>query len=163
MGSDQRLSKTQAASSCPVAAFVFVMGRVRAADAFSMLCRTVSIVTKKNSVNGNTFAILLLLRVVMAQRNLAFTHTAADTLALATYMTTMFQTAKIEKTTEVLAKAYEVPATKLDLAARVKVSLMLCNILPDRHRVFEKVYTAVYSVAVALGIPVTTLRTTTDD
>eukprot|EP00170_Pyropia_yezoensis_P003180 contig_13339_g3187 len=33
-------------------------------------------------------------------------------------MTTTFQTAKIEKTTEVLAKADEVPVLALDLAAR---------------------------------------------
>lgn len=152
----QRLSKAQAASSCPVAAFVFVMGWVGAADAFSLLCRTVSIVTKKNSVNGHTLPILLLLRVVMAQRTLAFTHTAADTLALATFMTTTFQTAKIEKTTEVLAKADEVPVLALDLAARVKVSFILCNIVPDTSRVFGEIYTAAYSVAVAAGAPVTT-------
>lgn len=123
----QRLSKAQAASSCPVAALVFVMGRVGAADAFSLLCRAVSIVTEKYSVNGHTLPILLLLRVVMAQRNLAFTHTAADTLALATFMTTTFQTAKIEKTTEVLAKAYQVPVTALDLAARVRSRKHIMN------------------------------------
>lgn len=101
------------------------MGRVGPAETFSLLCRTVAVVTAKNTVNGHNLPLLLLFKVVTGQRNLAFPHTAADTQALTTYMTTTFQCAKVEEVAELLAGAFHVSVAELDISTRVTVRLML--------------------------------------
>lgn len=91
------------------------------ADCFSLLCRTVASVTEKNSSKGNNLPLLLLFRVVMSQRNLAFTHSKMDTVALCSYMTSTYESAKLGQAQQYLADAFRVPADDLDLSARVKV------------------------------------------
>lgn len=93
------------------------------AQTFSLLCRTVADVTGKNTNNGHNLPLLLLFRIVMNQRNLAFVHGEADTRALASFMTLTFQTPNIEETAKILADAFRVPHTSLDLTARVKLRL----------------------------------------
>ncbi|KAK1861878.1 hypothetical protein I4F81_004457 [Pyropia yezoensis] len=95
------------------------MGLVGPAETFSLLCRTVTAVSAKNTADGHNLPLLLLFKVITGQRNLAFPHAAADTLALTTYMTTTFQYAKLEDVTALLAGAFKVPATALDISARV--------------------------------------------
>lgn len=77
--------------------------------------------TEKNATNGNNIPLLLLFRVLLSQRNLAFLHRPADTLALATYITTTYQPLKVQPATKALAQAFQVPTGALDVAERVKV------------------------------------------
>lgn len=100
------------------------MGQVGPAETFSLLCRTVAVVTANNSVNGHNLPLLLLFKVVTGQRNLAFPHTAADTLALTTYMTTTFQYAKVEQVAELLAGAFHLSVAAVDISTRETVRLM---------------------------------------
>lgn len=99
-------------------------------QAFSLLCRTVADITAKNATNGHNLPLLLLFRVFMSQRNLVFTHTQSDTRALATYMTTSFQTPKLDEAVKTLAAAFRVPVVNLDISARVKVRwlLVICGV-----------------------------------
>lgn len=76
--------------SLGVSAFV-AMGPVGPAETFSLLRRTVAVVSAKKIADGHNLSLLLLFKVITGQRNLAFAHTAADTQALTTYMTTTFQ------------------------------------------------------------------------
>lgn len=90
-------------------------------DVFSLVCRMVAEVTVKNVNNGNNMPLLLLFRVVLAQRNLAFPHMLSDTVALASYMTLTYQGLKVVPVTKLLAKAFNVPVDHLDVAQRVTV------------------------------------------
>lgn len=94
---------------------------------FSLLCRTVAEVTEKNATNGNNIPLLLLFRILLSQRNLAFLHMPVDTLALATYITTTYQPLKVQPATKALAQAFQVPAGHLDVAERVKGSKQILN------------------------------------
>lgn len=80
-------------------------------------------VTAKNTTNGHNLPLLLLFRIVMSQRNLAFSHQEADTRALGSYITASFQSPKLEEAVKTLAEAFRVPAQNLDITARVKVRL----------------------------------------
>lgn len=97
------------------------MGRLPPAETFSLLCRTVAEVTTKNVVAGNNVPILLLMKIVVVQRNLAFPHASTDTTALATYITDTYRSASIEMATSLLAVAFQVPVDGLDVSKRVKV------------------------------------------
>lgn len=97
------------------------------ADCFSLVCRSVAEVTPKNIINGHNLPLLLLFRVVMSQRNIAFAHARMDTVALATFMTSKFESAKLPAATQLLADAFHVSVADLDVSARVKVcSLRVC-------------------------------------
>ncbi|KAK1863401.1 hypothetical protein I4F81_005957 [Pyropia yezoensis] len=96
-------------------------------DVFSLLCRMVAEVTVKNVNNGNNIPLLLLFRVVLAQRNLAFPHMLSDTVALALYMTLTYQGLKVVPVTKLLAKAFNVPVDHLDVAQRVTYQKVVLN------------------------------------
>lgn len=91
------------------------------AECFSLVCRSVADVTAKSRTNGHNLLLLLLFRVVLSQRSLAFAHSSSDTLALVTYITSTYQAAKLEQAAQYLEAAFHVPAAALDIAARVKV------------------------------------------
>lgn len=93
------------------------------AQAFSLLCRTVADITAKNTTNGHNMPLLLLFRIIMSQRNLLFPHTASETRALASYMTSSFQSPKLDEAVKILADAFRVPASSLDVTVCVKVRL----------------------------------------
>lgn len=97
------------------------MGRLPPAETFSLLCRTVAEVMTKNVVSGYNVPILLLMKIVILQRNLAFSHTAADTTTLATYLTETYRSVGVEAVTSLLAAAFQVSADALDISKRVKV------------------------------------------
>lgn len=95
------------------------------AQAFSLLCRTVADITAKNTTDGHNMPLLLLFRIIVSQRNLLFPHTASETRALASYMTSSFQSPKLDEAVKILADAFRVPASSLDVTACVKVRLWL--------------------------------------
>lgn len=97
------------------------MRRLPPADTFSLLCRAVTEVTAKNAVSGCNLPILLLMKIIVTQRNLAFPHTAADTTSLATYLTDTYRSVGLAAATKLLAVAFQVPVDGLDVAKRVKV------------------------------------------
>lgn len=103
---------------CPATFYIMTMSPVQT---FSLLCRMVVDVTAKNTTNGHNMPLLLLFRIVMSQRNLVFAHTEADTRALASYMTTSFQSPKLEEAVKILADAFHVSTRDLDITGRVKV------------------------------------------
>lgn len=100
------------------------MARLPPAETFSLLCRTVAELTTKNVVSGYNLPILLLMKIVIMQRNLAFPHSAADTTALATYLTDTYRSVSVEAATNLLAIAFQVSAAGLDISKRVKVCFM---------------------------------------
>lgn len=97
------------------------MVRCSPVDTFSLLCRVVAEVTPKSTSNGNNMPLLLLFRVIMAQRDLAFPHTPSETLALASFMTSTFQMAKLQDVIDAMSSAFRVVPKKLDMGARVTV------------------------------------------
>lgn len=92
-------------------------------ECFSLVCRAVAEVTAVDSADGSNLPFLLLFRVVMRFRNLAFLHTPVDTLALSNYLTTTYLPAKFEDVAQGIADAFKVPMDQLDVAPRITVRL----------------------------------------
>lgn len=90
-------------------------------DCFSLVCRTVAEVTTKDPVKGSNLPFLLLFRVVMRYRNLAYPHSGLDTAQLTNYISTTFQSIKFEQAAERIADAFRVPYDEMDFAPRVTV------------------------------------------
>lgn len=120
------LRETDVDDRCPATFSVMAMSPVQT---FSLVSRMVVDITAKNTTNGHNMPLLLLFRIVMSQRNLAFLHAEADTRALASYMTASFQSPKLEEAVKILAGAFRVAVRDLDITGRVKVrvSLGICN------------------------------------
>lgn len=91
------------------------------AAAFSLLCRTVADVTAVHRTNGHNLPLLLLFRVVLSQRNLAFEHDEGSSSALMGHIIHTYLEAKLDETAQHLDEAFQVPAGALDVAERVKV------------------------------------------
>lgn len=86
---------------------------------FSLVCRTVAEVTAKDPARGSNLPFLLLFRVVMRHRNLAYPHSVLDTSKLDNFMSATFQSAKFEQASESIAEAFQVSHDDLDFAPRV--------------------------------------------
>lgn len=86
---------------------------------FSLVCRTVAEVTAKDPARGSNLPFLLLFRVVMRHRSLAYPHSVLDTSKLANFMSATFQSAKFEQASESIAEAFQVSHDDLDFAPRV--------------------------------------------
>lgn len=97
--------------------------RERTADTFSLLCRTVATGTDIDSCNGHNLPLLVLFRIILSQRNLAFSHTESDTNALATFINTSFVSAKVAQAARHLAEAFCVNEEDMDIAMREQVRL----------------------------------------
>lgn len=110
--------------TCSTSLSAIAIGRLLPADTVSLMCRTVAEVTSKNVFGGYNLPILLLMKIVVLQRDLAFPHSAADTTALATYLTDTFRSAGLAAATKLLAVAFQVPVDGLDVSKRVKVRLI---------------------------------------
>lgn len=126
-----RLHRTPARASAPgclSASRIVLSGtmtlRGRKADTFSLLCRPVATVTDIDSGNGHNLPLLVLFRIVLSQRNLAFPHTESDTNALATFINTSFGSGKVAQAARHLAEAFCVNEEDMDIAMRVQVRLL---------------------------------------
>lgn len=100
------------------------MGRFTPAETFSLVARSVADVTAKNACSGHNLPLLLLFRVIISQRDLAFPHGMSETMALVRYMTATYQSLSIEDVAKELAVAYRVQAKHMDVSRRVKVSIL---------------------------------------
>lgn len=98
--------------------------RGRPADTSSLLRGTVARVTDIDVSNGHNLPLLVLFRVVLRQRNLAFPHTESDTNALATFINTTFGSGKIGQAAKNMADALNLSQEDMDIAARVQVCLV---------------------------------------
>lgn len=97
------------------------MATMPPSSVFSLLCHTVAEVTEKNANSGRNIPLMLLCRVLLSQRNLAFSHMLADILALETYITSTNQPLRVLPATKALVAALQVPTSRLDVAERVTV------------------------------------------
>eukprot|EP00168_Porphyra_purpurea_P016288 TRINITY_DN5220_c0_g1_i2.p1 TRINITY_DN5220_c0_g1~~TRINITY_DN5220_c0_g1_i2.p1 ORF type:complete len:634 (-),score=139.19 TRINITY_DN5220_c0_g1_i2:146-2011(-) len=86
---------------------------------FYLVLRLLVEVTDKGEEGGSHIPILALFNIVMAMRNFAFIHTDADTMGLATYLSTTFQAAKLPDVTQMLADALVCHTTMLDVKIRI--------------------------------------------
>lgn len=121
------------------------MGRFTPAETFSLVARSVADVTAKNTCSGHNLPLLLLFRVIISQRDLAFPHGTSETMALVTYMTSTYQSLSIEDVAKALADAYRVQAKHMDVSRRVKVSVV---------SIAGRCFRALSAVGEVLSVPV---------